>query len=455
MHTIQRLSFPKFKLVYSGRRCHRTTISGPNDHLWLTKARECTKDTQRIGRNVESARLNPGVLIGKWAAAEILTMSLLDRPPAPPTKLGVYRILSPNAGVHVSPLQLGAGSIGDQWHKLGMGAMDKTDSFKLLDAYFDAGGNFIDTANGYQDETSEMFIGEWMEQRGIRDQIVLSTKFTMNFKARQNVQHQVNYAGNNRKSMTLSVEASLKKLRTSYIDILYVHFWDWDTSIRELMDGLHNLVALGKVLYLGISDTPAWVVAQANQYALDHGKSPFAIYQGCWNVLDRSLEREVIPMVRAHGMALAPWNVLAQGKFRTDAEEEARRVSGEKGRMLFSADWERNEDEKKISHALEKVAGEIGAKSITSVAIAYLMHKVPYCFPIIGGRKVEHLMSNIEALEVSLSPEQIKFLEGVLKFDPGFPATMIGNGITPTPFLETAGHYDRVPVQQTIPHTKQ
>ncbi|CAK5281181.1 unnamed protein product [Mycena citricolor] len=103
-------------------------------------------------------------------------MSFLDRPAAPPTKLGVYRILSPNAGVRVSPLQLGAGSISDQWHKLGMGAMDKTASFKLLDAYFDAGGNFIDTANAYQDETSEMFIGEWMEQRGIRDQIVLSTE---------------------------------------------------------------------------------------------------------------------------------------------------------------------------------------------------------------------------------------------------------------------------------------
>ncbi|CAK5265847.1 unnamed protein product [Mycena citricolor] len=340
-------------------------------------------------------------------------------------------------------------------HKLGMGAMDKTASFKLLDAYFDAGGNFIDTANAYQDETSEMFIGEWMEQRGIRDQIVLSTKFTMNFKARQNdVQQQVNYAGNNRKSMTLSVEASLKKLRTSYIDILYVHFWHWDASIRELMDGLHNLVTLGKVLYLGISDTPAWVVAQANQYALDHGKSPFVIYEGCWNVMDRAFEREIIPMVRAHGMALAPWNVLAQGKLRTDAEEEARRVSGEKGRTLFSADWERNEDEKKMSHALEKVAGEIGAKSISSVAIAYLMHKVPYCFPIIGGRKVEHLLSNIEALEISLSPEQIEFLESVLPFDPGFPATMIGNGISSTPFLETAGHCDRMPVQQTIPHTK-
>ncbi|CAK5267094.1 unnamed protein product [Mycena citricolor] len=381
-------------------------------------------------------------------------MSLLDPPPPPPTKLGVYRILSPNAGVHVSPLQLGAGSIGDQWQKIGMGAMDKASSFKLLDAYFDAGGNFIDTANAYQDETSEMFIGEWMEQRGIRDQIVLATKFTMNYKARRGVAIEVNYAGNSRKSMAISVEDSLKKLRTSYIDILYAHHWDWDTSIRELMDGLHNLVTQGKVLYLGISNAPAWVVAQANQYALDHGKPPFVIYQGAWNVMDRSFEREIIPMARAHGMALAPWNVLAQGKLRTDAEEEARRVSGEKGRMLLSHDWERNAQEKEMSHALEKVAGEIGAKTIASVAIAYLMHKVPYCFPLIGGRKIEHLMSNIEALEISLSREQIQFLDNVVSFDPGFPTTMIGDGTAPTPALLTAGHYDRMPLQQTIPHTK-
>ncbi|CAK5265815.1 unnamed protein product [Mycena citricolor] len=381
-------------------------------------------------------------------------MSFFDRPPAPPTKLGVYRTLSPNAGIHVSPLQLGAGSIGDQWQKLGMGAMNKEDSFKLLDAYYDAGGNFIDTANAYQDETSELFIGEWMEQRDIRDQIVLATKFTMNFKARRNVTQQVNYAGNNVKSMHLSVDASLKKLRTSYIDILYVHWWDWDTSIRELMDGLHNLVAQGKVLYLGVSDTPAWVVSQANQYALDHGKSPFVIYQGAWNVMDRSFEREILPMAREHGMALAPWNVLAQGKFRTDAEEEARRVSGEKGRMIMSSEWERNENEKKISHALEKVAGEVGAQSIAAVAIAYVMHKAPYCFPIIGGRKVEHLKSNLEALEISLSPAQIEFLENVLTFDPGFPASLIGDGTSYSGLMLTAGHFDRVPRLKSIPHFK-
>jgi len=346
-------------------------------------------------------------------------------------------------------------SIGDKWGSMGMGEMDKQSSFKLLDAYFDNGGNFIDTANNYQDETSESFIGEWAEKRNIRDQLVIATKYTTNFKARNpDFAKKITYTGNNLKSLHLSVEASLKKLRTTYIDILYVHWWDWDTSVEEVMNGLHNLVVQGKVLYLGVSDTPAWVVAQANQYARDHGKSPFVIYQGAWNVMDRSFEREIIPMARVHGLALAPWNVLASGKFRTDAEEEQRRSTGENGRTLINPQWERSDNEKKISQALEKVAGEVGTKSITAVAIAYVMQKVPYCFPIIGGRKIEHLMSNVEALDISLSPEQIAFLESVLPFDPGFPNTMIGDGTQPSRLIGSAAHLDRTPLLQPIRPTK-
>ncbi|KAJ6579612.1 Aldo/keto reductase [Mycena vulgaris] len=382
-------------------------------------------------------------------------MSFWDPPAPPPTKLGVYRTLSPLAGIHVSPLQLGAMSIGDKWGAMGMGEMDKESSFKLLDAYFDNGGNFIDTANDYQDESSESFIGEWAEKRNIRDQLVIATKYTTNFKARNpNIAKQVNYTGNNVKSMHISVEASLKKLRTTYIDILYMHWWDWDTSIEEVMNGLHNLVVQGKVLYLGVSDTPAWVVAQANQYARDHGKTPFVIYQGAWNVLERSFEREIIPMARAHGLALAPWKVLGGGKFRTDAEEEQRRATGEKGRTILGPEWERSENEKTISHALEKVAGEVGAKTITAVAIAYLMQKVPYCFPIIGGRKVEHLLSNIEALDISLSREQIAFLESVNPFDPGFPNTMIGDGTKPSHMMASVAAFEKQPFPEPIRPTK-
>ncbi|KAJ6615479.1 Aldo/keto reductase [Mycena sp. CBHHK59/15] len=380
-------------------------------------------------------------------------MSFWETPTAP-TKLGHYRTLSPLAGVHVSPLQLGAMSIGDKWGAA-LGEMDKESSFKLLDAFFDAGGNFIDTANNYQDESSESFIGEWAEKRGIRDQLVIATKYSSNFKARNDaIGKKVTYVGNSVKSMHISVEASLKKLRTTYIDILYIHWWDWATGIEEVMNGLHNLVVQGKVLYLGVSDTPAWVVAQANQYARDHGKSPFVIYQGAWNVMDRSFEREIIPMARAHGLALAPWNVLAAGKLRTDAEEQRRRETGEKGRVLFSPDWERNEDQKKMSKALEKVAGEVGVKSITAVAIAYVMQKVPYCFPIIGGRKIEHLMSNIEALDISLSVEQIAYLESVLPFDLGFPSTMIGDGSVYNRLMKSAAVLEQQPRLEAIRPSK-
>ncbi len=138
-----------------------------------------------------------------------------------------------------------------------------------------------------------------------------------------------NYIGNNTKSMRVSMEVSLKKLRTSYIDILYVHWWDYETSIPEVMDSLHNLVAAQKVLYLGICDNSAWVVSQANQYAMDHGKTPFVIYQGKWSILERSFEREIIPMARSLGLALSPWAVVGQGRLRmgrrgTTAEGDGR-----------------------------------------------------------------------------------------------------------------------------------
>ncbi|KAF9005389.1 arylalcohol dehydrogenase [Hymenopellis radicata] len=349
-------------------------------------------------------------------------------PPAPPqTKLGLYRALSPLAGLHVSPLALGAMSLGDKWHKIGFGSMNKEASFRMLDAYFDNGGNFIDTANNYQDESSEEFIGEWQEKRGIRDQLVIATKYTMNYKSRDaNIKQSINYIGNNVKSMHISVKESLRKLRTDYIDILYVHWWDFETPIEEVMNGLHHLVTQGKVLYLGISDSPAWVVSRANMYAQAHGKTPFVIYQGHWNIMDRAFEREIIPMARTLGLALAPWDVLGGGKFRTDAEEEERRASGEKGRAILGmGGWERTENEVKISKALEKVGGEVGTKNVRAVALAYVMQKTPYVFPLVGGRKVEHLLSNVEALDIALSTEQIAYLESVLPFDVGFPGNFV------------------------------
>lgn len=197
--------------------------------------------------------------------------------------------------------------------------------------------------------------------------LAIAYQYTTNYKRGDTaLKQKAVFSGSHIKSLHLSVEQSLKNLRTSYIDILYVHWWDYATSIEEVMNGLHNLVIQGKVLYLGISDTPAWIVSKANQYARDHGKTPFVIYQGLWNVMKRDFEREIIPMARAEGMALAPWGVVGQGRIRTDEDEERRRQTGEKGRVIIRPDWERNDEEKKVSKALEEVAKEVGAEHITA-----------------------------------------------------------------------------------------
>ncbi|THZ11274.1 putative aryl-alcohol dehydrogenase Aad14 [Aureobasidium pullulans] len=350
-------------------------------------------------------------------------MSLFEPAPEPATELGRLRILSSTAGVRVSPLQLGAMSIGDAWSSF-MGSMDKKQSFALLDVFVEAGGNFIDTANNYQNEQSEQWLGEWMKERGNRDQMVIATKFTTDYKGYALGKGKAaNHCGNHKRSLFMSVRDSLAKLQTDFIDILYLHWWDHTTSIEEIMDSLHILVEQGKVMYLGISDSPAWVVSAANYYAKAHGKTPFSIYQGRWNIMLRDFEREIIPMARHFGMALAPWDVLGGGKFQTKAAIEERKKNGEGLRSMMGG--EQTEEEVKISAALEEVASEHNV-SLTAVALAYVMSKTINVFPLVGGRKVEHLKDNIKALSIKLSDEQIKKLEGVKSFDPGFPNTFIG-----------------------------
>ncbi|EYE96051.1 Aldo/keto reductase [Aspergillus ruber CBS 135680] len=306
-----------------------------------------------------------------------------------------------------------------------MGSMSKEESFRLLDAFFEAGGNFIDTANNYQDEQSETWIGEWMAQRRNRDQLVIATKFTTDFRSyKLGKGNAPNHCGNHKRSLHMSVRDSLKKLQTDWIDILYVHWWDQTTSVEEVMDSLQILVEQGKVLYLGISDTPAWIVTAANLYARAHGKTPFSIYQGRWNVMLRDFEREIIPMVRHFGMALAPWDVMGGGKFKTKEEIEQRKARGEGLRSILSPD--QSAEEAAMSAALERVANEHGIKSLTAVALAYVMAKAPNVFPLIGGRKVNHLMENIQALNLQLTAEQIEYLESQNPFDVGFPSNFIG-----------------------------
>jgi len=351
-------------------------------------------------------------------------MSFFEPAPEPATELGRLRILSSTAGIRVSPLQLGAMSIGDAWSEF-MGSMDKKQSFALLDAFFEAGGNFIDTANNYQNEQSEQWLGEWMQERGNRDQIVIATKFTTDYKGYALGKGKAaNHCGNDRRSLHMSVRDSLKKLQTNFIDILYLHWWDHTTSIEEVMDSLHMLVEQGKVLYLGISDTPAWVVSAANYYAKAHGKTPFSIYQGRWNIMLRDFEREIIPMARHFGMALAPWDVLGGGRFQSKAALEERKKNNEGIRSIMGGP-EQTDDELKMSAALEEIANEHNV-TLTAVALAYVMSKTTNVFPLVGGRKVEHLHDNIKALTIKLSDEQIKKLEDVRPFDIGFPNNFIG-----------------------------
>ncbi|KAJ7233723.1 aryl-alcohol dehydrogenase, partial [Mycena haematopus] len=375
---------------------------------------------------------------------------------APATKLGRYRQLAPRAAIHVSPLALGTMTMGTKWEALGMGSMSKESGFKLLDAFFDAGGkcwNHIDTANAYQSGDSEACIGEWAEARGCRDQLVIATKYTFPWTlAEKEIKQHELFLGNNAKSMTLSLEASLKKLRTTYIDIFYVHAWDLHTSVEEIMDTLHILVLSGKVLYLN-SIIP---VDARESRTVPPGSRPRRMsMQGAWkdavpySVVQRDIEREILPMCRHEGIGLTLFSVLAEGRIRTDAEEERRRTTGEKGRAVHGP-WERTEDEKKMCAALEVVAQKVGAKHIAAVAIAYTLHKAPFVFPIVGARNPEQLMANIEALDIVLTDEHLTYIDGILPFDKGNLIKYIGEYGTYPRVLAYHSTFDHQPLLRPI-----
>ncbi|GME23406.1 Aldo/keto reductase [Neofusicoccum parvum] len=308
-------------------------------------------------------------------------------------------------------------------HKERYGECNKETAFAILDHFYENGGNFIDTANAYQDGESEMWVGEWMAARKNRDQIVLATKYTSLSKPFPDDAIASNYGGNGTKSMRLSVEASLRKLQTTYIDLFYLHWWDYSITIPELMHSLNDLVTSGKVNYLGISDTPAWIVAKANQYARDHGLRPFVVYQGMWSAAMRDFERDIIPMCRDEGMGLCPYGTLNQGRFQTEAGFKEREKHNP-GRNLIPL----SERDKQVSRVLESIANEKGVP-LLSVPLAYVLQKTPYVFPIVGGRKVEHIKGNIESLSVSLTEEEIQKVEAAYEFDPGFPHTFLSGSL--------------------------
>ncbi|KAK5116540.1 hypothetical protein LTR85_009165 [Meristemomyces frigidus] len=347
-------------------------------------------------------------------------MSMWGPPHKPSTPLGYHRILSPTAAVKVSPICLGGISIGSSWSSV-FGKNE--DPFALMDAFFALGGNFIDTSNVYNSEDSERLIGQWMEERGVRDQMVVATKYTAGYKSyeRERLPMQSNYTGNSAKSMYVSVRDSLKKLRTEYIDILYVHWWDFATSVEEVMRHLHALVMARQVLYLGASDIPAWVVVKANMFAKANGLTPFSVYQGKWNAAFRDLEADLIPMAEDQGMAIVPWAALGGGSLRTkqQLEEAEKDPGGRKPRGM-------TEQHVRVSGVLEGIAGERGT-TLQAVALAYLFQQTTHVFPIVGVNTVAHVNALPDALRLKLSAAEIGKIHEASPLTPQFPMAFLFN----------------------------
>jgi aryl-alcohol dehydrogenase-like predicted oxidoreductase len=317
-----------------------------------------------------------------------------------------YRLLGAS-GLRVSELALGAMTFGTE---TGFG-VDKEESRRVYDAFRAAGGNFIDTANVYAAGTSESFLGEFIASE--RERIVLATKYTGGMRGRD-----VNATGNSRKNMMDSVHASLKRLDTDYIDLYWVHARDYLTPIEEVMRGLDDLVSQGKVLYVGVSDTPAWVVSQANTIAQFRGWSPFIGLQIRYSLVDRTVERELLPMARALDLAVTPWGIVGSGvltgKYNLDPQTEGR----------ASARGQISERQLAIAAATMAIAEELGATP-SQVAIAWVRAGEGNIIPLVGARTEAQLAENLGALEVTLSDAQLNRLNEVSAIEPGFPHEML------------------------------
>lgn len=318
-----------------------------------------------------------------------------------------YKLLG-KSGLRVSEVCLGTMTFGEDW---GWGASRET-SQKLFNQFVEAGGNFIDTAVNYTDGSSEAFVGEFVKAAG-REQFVVATKYTL---TKPN-STDPNSAGNSRKNMRQSVERSLKRLQTDYIDLYYLHAWDFTTPVEEVMRGLDDLVRAGKILYVGISDTPAWIAAEANARAELMGWSRLVAIQAPYSLADRSIERAEVPMARHWDMAVMPWGLLEggilSGKFLKKVDEPTR-VSPE--------DAQSSERIQALVLEIQSIAHETG-RSMAQVAINWVrqqQHKA-LMIPVLGARSESQLKDNLAVVEWELSPEQLQRLDKASKIAYGFP----------------------------------
>jgi aryl-alcohol dehydrogenase-like predicted oxidoreductase len=322
-----------------------------------------------------------------------------------------YRLLG-NSGLRVAEAALGTMTFGDEW---GWGS-PKDEAQKVYETYREAGGNFLDTANFYTSGTSEKFVGEFI--KGHRESVVLATKYSNAAPG-----NDPNAAGNHRKSMMQALEASLKRLQTDYIDLYWVHIWDGITPVEEVMRGLDDIVRQGKVLYVGISDAPAWWIAQANTLAELRGWTQFTGLQIEYSLIERTVERELVPMAKALNLGILAWSPLARGvltgKYHGEGKADGGRMTNE-GMKDFFPEEQRAAP---IISAVKSVAEQTG-RSMAQVALAWLRHQTEPVIPIIGARKVSQLQDNLASWDLELSAEQLKSLDGASQIEPGFPESI-------------------------------
>lgn len=327
------------------------------------------------------------------------------------------------SGLRVSELCLGTMTFGTEW---GWGA-DKHESKKIFEAYANAGGNFIDTANRYTEGTSEMFLGDFISAD--RDHFVVSTKYTL-----YDRNGDPNYAGNHRKNMIRSVNESLKRLHTDYIDVFWVHMWEFTTPIDEVMRGLDDLVRSGKVHYVGISDTPAWVISRSNMLAELRGWSQFVALQVEYSLLQRGAERDLLPMAKTLDMAVTPWGVIGGGALT------GKYLRGETGRVPENS-LRRSERSSDIAQEVVNVAQELGVTP-TQVAINWVRQRVSNVMPIVGAKRVEQLQDSLKCLDFVIPDEIMTRLNEVSKIELGFPHDFLSSeGVKQSAF---AGMYDQI-----------
>jgi len=320
-----------------------------------------------------------------------------------------YKILG-KTGMRVSEVCLGAMTFGDNWGGLGA---DKDESRKVFEGFLAAGGNFIDTANLYTGGTSETLLGEFMSDK--REKIVLATKYTNSFPTGD-----PNSAGNHRKNLVQSLDASLKRLKTDYIDLYWVHAWDFMSSVESVMRALDDAVRSGKILYVGISDAPAWIISQANTMAELRGWSPFAAVQVEYSLAERTVERDILPMAQALGLTVTPWGPLKggtlTGKYLDQKMEKDFRFSHEMTKDMYKETERGNA----IAREVIRIATDIG-KSPAQVALAWLKTRGSNILPIIGAKTFTQLQDNLGCLDVKLSETQINSLDSVSAIEMGFP----------------------------------